>query len=434
MARETSKNLRNMVMYSIYVRNYSKEGTFEAVKRDLGRIKSLGVDIIWLLPIHPIGVECRKGKLGSPYAIKDYREVNPELGSIEDFRSLVDAMHAHGMKCIIDVVFNHTSPDSWLAENHPEWFHKRADGSFGNKVGEWADVIDLDFTQAGLWGYLIDTLKMWADIVDGFRCDVAPLIPLDFWLRAKSEVAKGRPDCFWLSESVEPAFTIANRARGMVSLSDSEIFQAFDVCYEYDIFAFFHAYLDKKIALSSYAEKINMQEHIYPDNYVKLRYLENHDQPRAGFMIQNKKARINWTAFVYFQKGMTLLYAGQENESKFRPSLFEKDAVQWNTGCDLSELLSRLYRMKKNPILTDSTYYVSTPAPDVLQAVHKSRRGTMLGFFCMNGEPSILPVELQDGICTNLVDGSGVHVSGGKIANEGLPIILEISEDAPSIL
>ncbi len=122
MAKNTPKEYRNLVMYSVFVRNHSQEGTFEAVRRDLGRIRSLGVDIIWLMPIHPIGVQARKGREGSPYAISDYRAVHPDYGTLEDFRRLVDSIHALGMKCIIDVVYNHTSPDSWLVQNHPEWF------------------------------------------------------------------------------------------------------------------------------------------------------------------------------------------------------------------------------------------------------------------------------------------------------------------------
>ena len=116
MAYNTSKELRNDVIYSVFVRNYSEEGTFDAVRRDLPRIKALGTDIIWLMPIHPCGVQNRKGTLGSPYAIRDYRAVNPEFGTEQDFRNLVDAIHDHGMKCIIDVVYNHTSPDSVLSK------------------------------------------------------------------------------------------------------------------------------------------------------------------------------------------------------------------------------------------------------------------------------------------------------------------------------
>lgn len=170
MALDTPKTFRNQVMYSVYVRQYSKEGTFDKVREDLPRIRALGVDILWLLPIHPLGKKARKGPLGSPYAIQDYRAVNPEFGTLEDFRKLVEAIHALGMKCIIDVVYNHTSPDSWLARHHPEWFYRKEDGSFYNRIGEWPDIIDLDYAQPGLWDYQIETLKQWAAIVDGFRC------------------------------------------------------------------------------------------------------------------------------------------------------------------------------------------------------------------------------------------------------------------------
>ena len=139
MAFDTDKTLRNQVMYSVFVRNYSKEGTFEGVRKDLQRIKDLGVDIIWLMPVHPLGEKARKGTLGSPYAIKNYREINPEFGTLEDFKALVSDIHNLGMKCIIDVVYNHTSPDSWLSVHHPEWFYHKEDGSFGNRVGDWTD-------------------------------------------------------------------------------------------------------------------------------------------------------------------------------------------------------------------------------------------------------------------------------------------------------
>ena len=161
MADQTKKELRNLLMYQIFVRNYSEAGTFSAVMEDLDRIKALGVDIIYLLPVHPIGLKCRKGTLGSPYAIRDYREINPEYGTLSDFQALVNAIRQKGMKCIIDVVYNHTSPDSVLRKQHPEWFYKKEDGSFGNRVGDWSDIIDLDYSAPGLAEYQIETLKYW---------------------------------------------------------------------------------------------------------------------------------------------------------------------------------------------------------------------------------------------------------------------------------
>lgn len=426
MALNTSVNLRNKIMYSVFVRNYSIEGTFEALRRDLDRICELGVDIIWLLPIHPIGEKCRKGTLGSPYAIKDYRKVNPEYGTLEDFTRLVDDIHKRGMKCIIDVVYNHTSPDSWLAQHHPEWFYHKPDGSFGNRVADWYDVIDLDYNQPGLWDYQIETLKQWAAIVDGFRCDVAPLVPLEFWLRAREEVAQIRQDFIWLSESVEPRFIVEGRAHGLSTLSDSEIFQAFDISYEYDVFDWFRDYHKGKASLSRYAEAINQQEYIYPMNYVKLRYLENHDNPRAAFIIPDRTMLLNWTAFVYFQKGMTLIYAGQEIEAKHRPDLFDKDTIIWESGEDLSDIIKKLGKIKKNPLFTDSRYEVSALPHDIIYAVHSAGNRQLSGVFSMRGEHSLIPVDVPDGRYINLIDESSIEVYEGKLPCYGKPIIFEI--------
>ena len=223
MAEKTNLALRNSVMYMVFVRNYSREGTFRRLQEDLPRIQSLGVDYIWLLPIQPLGVENRKGALGSPYAIRDYRAVNPEYGTMEDLRALTDAIHDLGMKCILDIVYNHTSPDSVLATEHPEWFYHKEDGSLGNRIGDWSDIVDLDYSHPGLWDYQIETLKMWAKYFDGFRCDVAPMVPLSFWLKAREEVEKVHPGMVWIAESVEPRFILWNRERGIPVSSDSEL-------------------------------------------------------------------------------------------------------------------------------------------------------------------------------------------------------------------
>lgn len=428
MAIQTSTALRNQVMYSIYVRQFSPEGTFKQVREALPRIRALGVDIVWLLPIHPVGEAARKGQLGSPYAIRDYRAVNPEFGTMEDFRALVDAVHAQGMKCIIDVVYNHTAPDSVLAREHPEWFYHKPDGSFGNRIGEWSDIIDLDYGNPDLWAYQIDTLKMWASIVDGFRCDVAPLIPLPFWLKARAEVEAVRPGCIWLSESVEPAFIVDNRARGMVSLSDSEIYQAFDLSYDYDIHGDFVRYLQGGCSLSRYAEALNRQEATYPANYVKLRFLENHDRPRASFILPDERSRRNATAMMYFLKGMALLYNGQEAENDFRPSLFDKDPIRWDTGRDISPLLRRLHAIKQSPILTNSTCRATDAGNDILVVEHCAGDRRMLGVFSLRGRAAVVAVPWPDGRCVNLIDDRMVPVEGGLLPCKGEPIIITTGE------
>lgn len=430
MAVTTPTTLRNQVIYCIYVRNYSEEGTFSAVEKDLDRIKKLGVDIIWFLPVSPIGKEKRKGTLGSPYAIEDYRKVNPEFGTMDDFRHLADAIHSHGMKCMIDIVYNHTAPDSWLAANHPEYFYRTPEGNMGNRVGDWSDIVDLDYGNPELWDYQIETLKMWAQIVDGFRCDVAPMVPLAFWLKAREEVAKVNPDCIWLSESVEPEFIAELRSRGVPALSDSEIYQAFDICYDYDIYGYFRKYLRGESSLGTYTEHVNLQECIYPENYIKMRYLENHDQDRAGKIISSDYSRKNWTAFIYFQKGITLIYAGQENQNVNTPSLFEKDTICLDGTRDISELLSDLYKIKKLPVLSDSSYHLTAieEAGAVIgehRGVHTAER--LMGIFSFEEKTGDIAVDIPDGTYENLVTGSFVEVKNGSLSLTACPVIVKLS-------
>lgn len=328
------------------------------------------------------------------------------------------------MRCVIDVVYNHTSPDSWLAEHHPEWFYRKADGSMGNRVGDWWDVVDLDYGNRDLWTYQIETLRQWAGIVDGFRCDVAPLVPLEFWLEARKEVAKVNADCLWLSESVEPEFTMANRAQGIASLSDSEIFQAFDLCYEYDVYGYWRGYLEGKNTLAEYAGRITDQEYIYPDNYVKLRFLENHDNPRTHFLIPQERALKNWTAFLYFQKGMTLLYAGQEKGCCHRPSLFDRDLVEWETGTDWQPYLQALAKLRREPLLMDSRYELRALSGEVLYASHQKDGQALVGIFSMQGKPVLVRTDLPDGIYENKIDGKPAEVCHGLMSCTGEPVVV----------
>lgn len=430
MAKETLKSLRNQVVYSIYVRNHSEQGTFKAAEQDLERIRELGVDIVWLLPVHPIGVAARKGRLGSPYANLDYRGINPELGTMADFKSLVQAIHRNGMKCIMDVVYNHTSPDSVLVEQHPGFFYRTAEGKLGNRAGEWIDIVDLDYSHPGLWDYQIETLKMWATIVDGFRCDVAPLLPLDFWQRARKEVAAVNPGCLWLGESVEPDFLLSLRSKGLASLSDAEILQAFDACYDYDSYPDFAGYVAGKQTLGSYVEKINAQEYIYPDNYVKLRFLENHDRARAKSLIPDEQSLINWTAFMYFLKGMPMIYGGQEMENDICPDLFDKDAVNWNTGKDLSWLFKALNVIKKKEIMAHSICHLkAVEEADIVVGTYIFGEQKLVGAFSLKGKSAEVEVGLPDGLYCNLIDGSELKVDEGRLFCPAAPVILELENN-----
>ena len=429
MAKNTAIALRNQVVYSVYVRNHTNEGTFAAVEKDLDRIKALGTDIVWLMPIHPVGEEARKGQAGSPYAIRDYRDINPAYGTRADFCHLVDAIHARGMKCIIDVVYNHTSPDSWLRNHHPEWFFHKADGSFGNQVADWGDIIDLDYIHnPDLWDYQIDTLKMWASIVDGFRCDVAPLVPMEFWERARQEVAQINPDCIWLAESVEPSFVKENRDHGVYAASDCETYSAFDMEYDYDMKEYYRDYLDRKIPLSRYVEMLLRQEMIYPQNYVKMRHLENHDNPRARDLIPEMPRLINWTAFMYFLRGSMLLFGGQEKAIAHLPDLFNVDPVDWNgEGTeDLTQLMQSLYAIKHDAILADGLLEMKADDEQDGATIGYRKDGrTCVGVFSLMANQAHVPVPAADGIYQNRVDGQNVTVKNGELIVEGRPVIFD---------
>lgn len=424
MALNTDKKLRNQVIYSIYVRNHTQEGTFRAVIPDLDRIKALGVDIIWFLPIHPIGVKGKKGTLGCPYANRDYRSVNPEYGTMDDFKELVDAIHARNMKCIIDVVYNHTSPDSALTKEHPEFFYHKADGSMGNHVGEWTDVVDLDYTCRDLWEYQLESLKMWAGIVDGFRCDVASFVPVEFWCKTREACEEIRPGCIWLAETVHSGFGLMARQSGLYSANDYEMFRAFDMEYDYDVREVFDRYLKGECNLSNYIDVINFQECLYPDNYNKMRCLENHDQPRICSFVKEPLALENFTAFLYFLKGTTLLYAGQEFCCTEIPSLFEKDVFP-RTNRNISNWFINLNRLKKEILSCEDAFVGQADDKHDIAVLERSdMKVRKLGIFSLKGYGADVKVTLEDGTYVNLLDGSTIAVSDGILHCDGRPIVL----------
>src|SRR5690554_6508293 len=204
MAKQSDINLRSKVFYQVFPRQHSKKQNFMGIVEDLDRIKSLGVDVIYLLPIHPIGQLQRKGLKGSPYSIVDYYKIDESLGTLDDLKHLINEIHKRDMKVMMDIVINHTSRDSVLTQKHPEWFYKKADGSFANRVGDWSDITDLKYDLDEVRNYFIDVLIYWAQYVDGYRCDVAPLLPIDFWIEARKQVDQINPNHIWLTESVHP--------------------------------------------------------------------------------------------------------------------------------------------------------------------------------------------------------------------------------------
>ncbi len=420
-------SLRGKIIYSVYLRNHTAEGTFAGLEKDLDRIKALGTDIIWLLPLHPIGQLNKKGQLGCPYSISDYRAINPEYGTEDDLKHLVDEIHARSMICIIDVVYNHTSHDSVLFRNHPEYFYRKEDGSFGNRYGDWTDVLDLDYSNRELWDYQIETLVKWAHIVDGFRCDVASCVPAEFWENAVEAVAKVNPDAIWLAESVYAGHVQFARECGYPVATDTDLYSAFDMEYPYDVQDYFDRYSEGKGKLSQYIAMLNYQEHIYPSDYIKIRFLENHDTPRASHRFPDTGIMLNWLAFVYFQKGTTMLYGGQEWQNQEYCTLFDKAVFTRDSGKDISAQIIKLGEIKKSLFPTDADF--SAEADDstgTVTAYLTNRECRIAGVFCLEGKKCDAEVNVPDGEYINQITGEKVSVKNTLLKTDGKPVIFKV--------
>jgi glycosidase len=421
----TKKELRQLFLYQVYVRNHSLEGTFKALEKDLDRIKDLGTDVLYLIPIHEIGQKQKKGDLGCPYSIKDYRSINPEYGTLEDFKSLINETHKRGMKMMIDVVYNHTSYDSVLLEEHPEYFYKNEKGEFSNRVGDWWDITDLDYTNdKGLWEELISTLEYWSNMgVDGFRWDVASLLPLEFLEMAHERLLELNPEVIFLSESVHGGFVSYLRNQGFKCSSESEIYQVFDMAYDYDIHPFFEGYLKGENTFKRYLEELKRQEEIYPENYIKLRNLENHDFGRFSPMVNNDIDKINnWTALNFFSKGSTMIYAGQERCDNHLPSLFDKDLVNWD-GIDISPLIKTVSKIVKDDIFSHGVYNIRITDLDIYVGQYDYQDKQIVGIFNVGLVESSFDLSIDDGIYTNLIDGTTFEVVNGSIELTNKPMI-----------
>ncbi|MBN2876457.1 MAG: alpha-amylase [Bacilli bacterium] len=428
--KNTNIKLRNLIIYQIYVRNFSTEGTLNAIVSELDRIKDLGVDVVYLLPVHPIGVKGKKGSLGCPYSIQDYRAIAEELGTMEDFQNLINEVHARGMQLMMDIVYNHTSKDSVLLQKHPEYFFRNEAGELSGKVGEWSDVTDFDYSKdKALWIELSDTLVEYAKMgVDGFRCDVASMVPMDFWKFARKNVNKVNRKLFWLSESIHGNFCKHTRDMRFDCMSESEVYQVFDMAYDYDIQPYFDQYLRGTRPLKDYLEGIQRQEEIYPGNYVKMKNLENHDNVRiAKYVDQDMDKISNWTAFNYFQKGCVLLYAGEEYCSTITPSLFDVDPYDKNE--DISELLVKLAKLKKQIIFAKGIFHFYIPELDgVAYNTVEDDNKIYHGIFNVGQAKGQIKVKLADGSYRNYLTGKNVKVKDGNLDLVRDPIIIRVKK------
>ena len=426
MTQKTNINMRKELIYSIFIRNFSDQGTFKGVESQLDRLKQMGVDTIWLMPINTIGSENRKGDLGSPYAIKDYYEINSELGSESDLKNLINAIHQHRMKVMIDIVFNHTSTDSKLYKDKPDWFLHDSSGKRVNKNPEWTDVAELDYSKNDLWNYQIEVLKYYAKFVDGFRCDVAPQVPINFWITARHEVDKVNNRLIWLAESTDKEYIRSIRSKGFWASSDGELYNAFDMTYDYDIDQLWRSYVKGKTSTADYVKALNEQTVIYPDNAIKMRALENHDKDREHDLIPNMNDLINWTAFSGFQRGSLLIYNGQEYGIHRTPSLFTRDPIDWEAkDGDLTDLITRLHQLMQDDIQVSGDYMITEDYNDIVQVSYRLKDKIRIGIFNLKSKGGWCKVSLLDGEYQNLLNEEQVKVLNGTTEIGLDPVIIE---------
>ncbi|MFQ5583377.1 MAG: alpha-amylase family glycosyl hydrolase [Calditrichia bacterium] len=325
---------RNLAIYEVNVRQYTPHGTFAEFEKYLPQLNEMGVGILWLMPIHPIGQKNRKGSLGSYYSVRDYKAINPEFGNKEDFRRLVDKVHELGMYIIIDWVANHTAWDHPWAVQHPDFYTRDKTGNFISPYN-WTDVIDLNYDNTDMRRAMFDALVYWIKEydIDGYRCDVAAMVPTDFWETVRDTLDRIKP-VFMLAEAHEPF------------LHD----KAFDMTYGWqykDLFNDIAAGKKTAADLADYYEKKEKRNY-HPDAY-RMIFTSNHDENSwHGTVFERLDGAAEALAvFCGVFRGMPLIYSGQEAGLNRRLKFFEKDTIQWKAH-KFRDIYTKLFHAKKS--------------------------------------------------------------------------------------
>jgi glycosidase len=366
---------RDAVIYQINMRQFTPEGTFAAAQEQLSRLAQLGVDILWLMPLQPIGVVNRKGSLGSPYSISDYYGVNAEFGDLGGLKSFIAAAHALGMHVILDWVANHTAWDNPLVEQHPDWFKRNAAGTFHSPAWtDWRDVIQLDYSQPGLRRYMTEAMKWWVREVgmDGFRCDVAGFVPLDFWDGLRAEL-----------DAIRPVFMLAEwETRDLHA-------RAFDMTYAWSWYDTMHRIATGKADVGALGIYHYTDENSWPEDGMRMLFTSNHDKNAwEGTQFEAFGDALESAIVLSFvSKGMPLIYNGQEAGNPKRLAFFEKDPIEWRKH-PLEDLFRRLITLKKsNPALwnggwgADMVQVTNNEPSSVFSFVRLGDSNKVLGLF-----------------------------------------------------
>lgn len=380
---------KNATLYQINLRQFSPEGTLRAAEAQLERIKALNVDIVWLMPIHEIGVKNRKGTLGSPYSVKDYYSVAREYGTLDDLKRFVATAHRLGMKVILDWVANHTAWDNPLATEHPDYYQRDWKGAFRPTPWfDWSDIINLDYRAPGLRKYMTDAMKYWvkeADI-DGYRCDVAGFVPVDFWDNLRQEL-----------EAIKPVFMLGEwESRDLHA-------RAFDATYAWQWYEEVHKLCTGRAGVGALFNYYAWNEGFYPPDIMRMTFVSNHDK-NAWDGTEYEQFKDGLDAAIVLSvtsEGMPLLYNGQEAGNKKRLAFFEKDPIQWGES-RYADFYRKLFGLKHaNTALWNARWgarmvqVVNTDPDKVFSFVRANEKDKVFVVLNFSAEPR--PVKFTDG-------------------------------------
>jgi len=334
-ARKVVDWARDGIVYEIYERQFSPEGTFNGITARLDDLKKNGFDVLWLMPVNPIGEKDKKGTVGSPYAIRDYYGVNPQYGTADDLKRLVREAHARNMHVIVDVVYNHTAWDNPLLTEHPDWYRHDKNGKI-TYPADWSDVAALDYANPQLRAYITDNMKFWVREfdIDGFRCDVAagePVnsIPVEFWEQARAEVERVKPGIYMLAEAHQPA----------------QMVKAFDSDYSWPLLHALNDVFWGAKPATALRDEYKTEVNTFPFGSAHLRIADDHDETRLIVRV-GERAALAAQAFVYTIDGIPLVYNGMEvgdSSESGAPALFEKVPIVWNIA-ERRKTFPRFYR------------------------------------------------------------------------------------------
>jgi len=412
---------KNANIYEVNIRQYTPEGTFNAFATHLDRLQAMGVKILWIMPIQPIGKLNRKGGLGSYYSIADYTETNPNFGTMEDFKNLVEEAHKRDMKVILDWVANHTSFDHPWTEAHPEWYTQDSLGNIVAPVEDWSDVADLNYSDKGLWKAMREEMKFWLKEanIDGFRCDVAMMVPSEFWAGTRAAL-----------DSVKPVFMLAE-AEG------PEFHEAFDMTYGWEMHHIMNEIAKGEMSFENWKEFLIKEDSTYAEEDLRMNFVTNHDENswngtayvRMGNNVQNF-----FLLGMGTKRAMPLIYSGQEAGLNDTLEFFEKDTISWADESQYDFYTKCLALKTGNPAMASGIgqgdfEIINTSSPMVIgyrRILNNHRVSIIMNFSDSDFE---LPLSKHgaEGEAQNYMSGESLDLSGSHTlpANGHLIIVSE---------